>query len=173
MKHSRRLILAGCLPVLLGLCAPAEAQLPFPKFSVGGGLCTPMQDLKDSYGTGFQAVLGIEIPAIPMLSPFGEVSYSRFSADEAVLGAGADPFTSIAGLVGLKSTLGPGLVVKPYLLGAAGLADYEGAAHETKAMIALGGGVAFSKLAGEARFNKILVDNAGVSFISLTAKLRL
>lgn len=161
MRNSRSMMLFACLPVFLGLCDPAEAQLPLPKISVGGGLCTPMQDLQDFYGKGFQAMVGLEFSGIPMLTPFGEVSYSRFPADKDVLGSGADPFTAIGGAVGLKSTLGPGLVVKPYLLGAVGLANYEtvtsagpgGAvtADDSSALLTLGGGVAFSKVAGEVR----------------------
>jgi hypothetical protein len=132
------------LAVALALPAGAEAQFPGVRLGFAGGPSFPLGDLADEANTGFhlRGGLGLEIPLLP-LGVRADVIWQQFP--DQISGN----FTQLGGLLNATWRM-PMPLVRPYLVGGAGLmrheepdVDHGGHAHEgetsTEFAFAVGG----------------------------------
>jgi opacity protein-like surface antigen len=134
------------LAVALALPAAAEAQSPGVRLGIAGGPSFPLDDLAEEASTGFhlRGGLGVELPLLP-LGVRADVIWQQFPDVE------SGHFTQLGGLLNATWRM-PMALVRPYLVGGAGLmrheepeVDHGDHAHEggtsTDFAFAVGGGL--------------------------------
>ncbi len=170
-----RILLSGVAAVVAVTAAAstASAQLSSNPFQIGGaaGIAFPLSDLGNIVNTGYNVTLAVGYK--PMLTPIGvrvEAAYNEFGGQAGVSNINIPAFTG-----NLVYAL-PGVSFSPYIIGGAGLYTPNiglGNNRENHFGFNIGGGIKIPLSSSfetfvEARYNKVSVDNANVSFVPVT-----
>ncbi|HEX3159322.1 MAG TPA: outer membrane beta-barrel protein [Gemmatimonadaceae bacterium] len=158
LKHSLRL--AAALLTLAIAATTADAQRP--QLGISGGATMPAGDVGDTQNTGYNVNLALQFR--PPLLPFGvraEGMWNELGGDDSLVGDLAD-FRVIGGTANLLYEL-PFVVVRPYLIGGAGVYNtkLDVAGVDSRTNFGLNGGVGIRfPLTGmdtyvEARFHNV------------------
>src|SRR2546428_11283030 len=153
LKKSLLGLVAVCCTALAGIAAAQAASV---HVGLGGGATAPVGDYKDADKMGWHGLrmLQLALPAVPLEIRVDGV-YGR-TTHNATSGTAVPGSTKLyGGLPNVVYSIGPGIMMRPYVLGGIGMyhvtVDVPGTTgDETKFAFGVGGGV--SGGGGQARF---------------------
>jgi hypothetical protein len=168
---------AAVLALVLGagLCAaPAATAQLFPiKAALGGGPSAPLGDLADHVGSGFhaQGSVALELPLLPV-GVRGDLLFQQLPGEV------SGNHRQLAAIANVSFAM-PLLLVRPYLIGGAGLYrarfDAPGAGtggSSTDTGFNVGLGVRLNLIAlgvfGEARLHNVMTEGSATRFVPIT-----
>ena len=129
---------AAALALVAGSAGSAAAQRP--QVGIGGGATLPVSDLSDIQSTGWHGL--VTMGYRPAMSPVGfrlDGMYHSLGGEETGPGTNRD-FRAIA-LTGNVVVEAPGMAVRPYLIGGAGLYNTKLEGAESKNNLGINGGL--------------------------------
>ena len=132
-----RKIAATAAATLVLAAGTATAQRP--QLGLGGGATLPVSDLADVQSTGWHGL--VTMGYRPAMSPVGfriDGMYHSLGGEDALAGAAPD-FRAIA-VTGNVVVEAPGMVVRPYVIGGAGLYNTRREGSESRNNLGLSGG---------------------------------
>jgi hypothetical protein len=172
MKRIASTILALSASALFSGTSSAQSTKPV-SLGISGGVAIPVSDLANDYSTGYNGTISLGFNSYG--SPLGfriDGMYNSMSAKDFVALPDIKIMSANANLVYAL----PGVGVRPYLIGGAGIyglkSDINGATTLTK--LGLNGGIGVSfPLTGfntfvEARLHHVFSDNVATQFVPVT-----
>ena len=162
-----------------------QAQERTPSLKVGGGLGIPAGDFGDGANMGFAILGGVSVPILDNVHAMAEGHYSKYGADEDILGVDADA-KMIGGNIGVmvRSSSTPLIV---YGHGGLGLTRATASASvlgetisvsssENAFSFVIGGGIQYPinpsiSVAVDARYNHALTEESATQWMPITVSI--
>jgi len=176
LKKSLLGLVAVCCTALAGIAA---AQAPSVHVGLGGGATAPVGDYKDADKIGWHGLgmVQLALPAVPLEIRVDGV-YGRTTHKD-ISGTAVPGSTKLyGGLANVVYSIGPGIMMRPYVLGGIGMyhvtVDVPGTTgDETRFAFGVGGGVSVgvgqARFFVEGRFVSIRESGGSTSFVPITA----
>jgi len=176
LKKSLLGLVTVCCTALAGIAA---AQAPSVHFGLGGGGTAPVGDYKDADKIGWHGLgmVQLALPALPLEIRVDGL-YGRTTHKD-ISGTAVPGSTKLyGGLANVVYSIGPGIMMRPYVLGGIGIyhvtVDVPGTTgDETRFAFGVGGGVSVgagrARLFVEGRFVSVRESGGSTSFVPFTA----